>query len=106
MAAGDMKFSEMTSEQLQMEMDKLQSDGQRAHDEGRWSEYNVLMTKWYLAKSYLNRGTIKLEIGRMYDLAEEYDRLTVTKLVGVMAWGIRESTAAEDAVPIAMLVLR
>lgn len=106
MPADDLRFSQMTAEQLQQEMDKLQSNGQRAHDEERWSEYNILMTKWYLAKSYLIRGSTSIEIGSMYDLAEEYDRLTVTKVEGVMAWGIRESTMAEDAVPIAMLVLR
>jgi hypothetical protein len=56
-----------------------------------------------LAKSYLIRDTVTIEIGRTYRLAEENDRLTVRHLEGVMAWGIRESTSEEAAVPIAML---
>lgn len=95
----------MTDATLQQTMDNLQAEGQQAYDAQRWSEYNVLMTKWYLAKSYLTTQTTSVEIGRMYDLAEAYDRLTVTKLEGVMAWGIRESTLEETAVPIAMLKL-
>lgn len=101
----DLRFSDMTKTQLEREMDKLQTEGQRAYDEARWSEYNVLMTKWYLAKSYLMLPATKMDIGRMYDLAEEYDRLTVTRLEGVMAWGIRESSGEETAIPIAMLKL-
>ncbi|WDM02824.1 DUF1811 family protein [Alicyclobacillus cycloheptanicus] len=101
----DLRYSDMTETQLQHEMDKLREQGQRAYDQQNWSEYNVLMTKWYLAKSYLIFPTVQVEIGKMYDLTEEYDRLTVTKLEGVMAWGIRESDASETAVPIAMLKL-
>jgi hypothetical protein len=97
-------YSQMTPEELQTEMDTLQTTGQRAHDTENWSEYEVVMKKWYLAKSYLILPTAEIQIGRTYRLAEEYDRITVSKLEGVMAWGIRESTTLESAVPIAMLV--
>lgn len=105
MPTGDLRLSQMTPLQLTLEMDKLHATGQQAYDAQKWSAYHVVMTKWYLAKSYLIAPTTQVEIGRMYDLAEEHDRLTVTKLEGIMAWGIRESTAAEDSVPLAMLVL-
>jgi hypothetical protein len=99
-----MLYSEMTPEQLQREMDKLRDQGQQAFDEKRWSEYEVLMTKWYLAKSYLLQSSLQIEIGHTYQLAEAPDeRLTVTKVKGVMAWGVRESDGKEVAVPIAML---
>jgi hypothetical protein len=97
-------YSNMTREQLQEELDRLQKLGQRAFDEENWSEYETLMTKWYLAKSYNLSESLDIKIGRTYRLAEEYDRLTVTKLEGVMAWGIRESTAEEVSVPMALLV--
>ena len=96
-------YSEMTTEELRTEMKKLQELGQKAFDEENWSEYEVHMTKWYLAKSYEILPHAQIEIGRTYRIAEEYDRLTVTGLEGVMAWGIRESTAETTAIPIARL---
>jgi hypothetical protein len=96
-------YSQMSTDKLQQELNQLQEQGQRAYDTENWSEYEVLMKKWYLAKSYQILPFTKIEIGRTYRLAEEYDRITVSKLEGVMAWGIRESTAVEFAVPIAML---
>lgn len=96
-------YSQMTAEQLEHEMKQLQEQGQKAYDNEMWNEYEVHMKKWYLAESYLLKDTVQIEIGKTYRLAEEYDRLTVTHLEGVMAWGIRESTAEEAAIPIAML---
>jgi hypothetical protein len=98
-----MLYSEMTPEQLRREMDKLRDQGQKAFDEQRWSEYEVLMTRWYLAKSYLIEPTAKVEIGRVYRLTEAHDTLRVTERKGVMAWGVRTSDGKEIAVPIAML---
>ncbi|MCL6627562.1 DUF1811 family protein [Alicyclobacillus shizuokensis] len=98
-----MLYSDMTPEQLQREMKELQQKGQRAYDAENWSEYEVLMKKWYLAKSYLVQQDIRIAIGETYRLAEEYDRLTVSKVKGIMAWGTRMSDGAEIAVPIAML---
>jgi hypothetical protein len=99
-------YSEMTKWELENEMESLREAGQRAYDDENWSEYEIHMKKWYLAKSYMLRDTLNVEIGRTYALTEEYDRITVSKLEGIMAWGIKESTATETAVPIAMLVER
>ncbi|MCL6452209.1 MAG: YfhH family protein [Alicyclobacillus sp.] len=96
-------LSEMTKEELQAEMDRLREQGQVAFDEQRQTEYETLMQRWYLAKSYLIRDTFRPEIGRTYELEEELDSFTVTGQKGVMAWGIRFSTGLEGAVPIAML---
>ncbi|GMA49507.1 hypothetical protein GCM10025857_08640 [Alicyclobacillus contaminans] len=97
------RYSQMTPEELQAEMKSLQQLGQEAFDNARWSEYEVHMKKWYLAKSYLIRDTVHIELGRSYRIAEEDDHLTVSHLEGVMAWGTRASNAASAAVPIAML---
>jgi hypothetical protein len=97
-------YSDMTPEQLQREMDELKRQGQRAFDEENWSQYEVLMQKWYLAKSYQILPEAKIVSGRTYRLAEAYDQLTVTEVKGVMAWGVRMSDGQEIAVPIAMLV--
>ena len=96
-------YSEMTRDRLERELKQLQELGQKAFDEQHWSEYEVHMKKWYLAHSYLIKDTVQIQLGRTYRIAEEHDRITVTRLEGVMAWGIRESTARETAVPIAML---
>ncbi|MBX6352571.1 MAG: DUF1811 family protein [Thermoflavifilum sp.] len=98
-----MLLSEMTPDQLRREMDKLRDQGQKAFDEKNWSEYQTLMTRWYLAKSYLIQDSVRLEKGRTYRLTEADDTLTVTHRKGVMAWGIRGSDGQEMAVPIAML---
>lgn len=98
-----MLYSDMTKEQLDVEMEELQRKGQRAFDEENWTEYEVHMAKWYLAKSYEMLPTAKIDIGRTYRIAEEYDRLTITALEGIMAWGIRESSAETAAIPIAKL---
>ncbi|WAH35798.1 DUF1811 family protein [Alicyclobacillus dauci] len=98
-----MLYSDMSKEQLQAEMKELQRKGQRAFDEENWSEYEIHMTKWYLAASYAMLPDVTIETGRTYRIAEEYDRLTVTGLEGVMAWGIRQSTGETTAIPIARL---
>lgn len=93
----------MAPEELEIEMRELQSKGQAAFDAQNWSEYEVLMKKWYLAKSYLIQDSLHVQIGKTYGLTEEEDTITITKLEGVMAWGRRASTGIETAVPIAML---
>lgn len=98
-----MLYSEMTKSELQREMKTLQQLGQTAYDQQNWSEYEVHMTKWYLAKSYDMMPDHDIEIGHTYRIAEEYDRFTVTGFEGVMAWGIRESSAETDALPISRL---
>lgn len=101
--ASSLLYSDMTKEQLQKEMKELQQKGQRAFDEENWNEYEVHMTKWYLAKSYEIKDHVNIESGKTYRIAEEYDRLTVTALEGIMAWGIRQSTGETVALPIARL---
>ncbi|MCF8565259.1 YfhH family protein [Alicyclobacillus tolerans] len=96
-------YSDMTPDELQRELDKLRDQGQAAYDNENWQEYEVLMTKWYLAKSYQIKPAAHIEIGRTYRLAEEYDQFTVTDVRGVMAWGTLASNAQQKAVPIAML---
>ena len=96
-------YSTMTADQLQREMDKLRDQGEAAFNTENWSEYEVLMKKWYLAKSYLIENEFIPTIGQTYHLTEEKETITVTKLEGIMAWGYRGSNGIEFAVPIAML---
>jgi hypothetical protein len=99
-------YSDMTEEQLSREMKELQEQGRRAFERERWSEYEVVMHKWYLARSYQLQDTMQLEMGKTYDLIESPDQLTLTKRKGVMAWGLRVSDGEEIAVPLAMLKTR
>ncbi|WP_367306586.1 DUF1811 family protein [Alicyclobacillus acidocaldarius] len=98
-----MLYSEMSKEELRREMAELQRKGREAYERENWSEYEIYMTRWYLAKSYEIKDDVHIEIGRTYRIAEEYDRLTVTAIEGVMAWGIRQMTGETAAVPIAQL---
>jgi hypothetical protein len=98
-----MLFSDMTKIELQKQMKQLQQLGQAAFDQENWSEYEIHMTKWYLAKSYEMLPDHSVTVGTTYRIAEEYDRFTVTGFDGVMAWGIRESNAESDAIPLAKL---
>lgn len=96
-------YSQMSREELVSEMNQLRDAGQHAFDTAAWSEYEVLMKKWYIAKSYLELSSFQLQTGHRYRLTEETDYLTASHQVGIMVWGIRESTGEELSVPLAML---
>jgi hypothetical protein len=97
-------YSEMTVDELKKEMKNLQKLGKNALEEKRWNEYEIHMTKWYLAKSYEMLASHSIEVGQRYAIAEEeQEYFTVTGLEGIMAWGFRESTGETDSLPIARL---
>lgn len=97
-------YSEMTFDELKEEMKSLQELGRNALEDKRWNEYEIHMTKWYLAKSYEILPLHSIEVGRRYAIAEEeQEYFTVTGLEGIMAWGFRESTGETDSLPIARL---
>ncbi|KEO83568.1 DUF1811 family protein [Tumebacillus flagellatus] len=96
-------YRDMTREELEAEMTRLQDEGHRALADERYEELDVLERKYYLAKSY-TMPLDSIEIGKTYTVIDTTDRLEVTRMDGVMAWGYRNGVRLEEAYPMAMLV--
>jgi hypothetical protein len=96
-------YREMTPEELQAEMKRLQEQGRQALSEGRYEELDVLERKYYLALSYTLDPSL-VEVGKSYLIVDTTDRLEITRTDGVMAWGYRNGIRLEEAYPMAMLV--
>ncbi|ASS76364.1 hypothetical protein CIG75_16335 [Tumebacillus algifaecis] len=96
-------YREMSNEELDVEMKRLQDEGNRALAEQRYEELDVLERKYYLALSYtMDKAQIK--IGKTYTIIDSQDRFEVTRMDGVMAWGYLNGVRLEEAYPMAMLV--
>ncbi len=96
-------YRDMTQEELEQEMKRLQDEGHRALAEARYEELDVLERKYYLALSYtLDRDL--LTVGETYTIIDSKDRFEVTRMDGVMAWGYRNGVRLEEAYPMAMLL--
>ena len=96
-------FRDMTQEELQAEMKRLQNEGEHALKNGRYEELDVLERKYYLALSYTKDPSL-VRIGKIYKIVDTNDQLEVTRMDGVMAWGYRNGVRLEEAYPLAMLV--
>ena len=96
-------FRDMTQEELQAEMKRLQNEGEQALKYGRYEELDVLERKYYLALSYTKDPSV-VAIGKIYKIVDTTDQLEVTRMDGVMAWGYRNGVRLEEAYPLAMLV--
>lgn len=96
-------YRDMTHEELHNEMKRLQDQGHQALAEGRLEEMDVLERKYYLALSY-TLDPAMMVIGKTYPVVDTTDRLEVTRMDGVMAWGYRNGVRLEEAYPMAMLV--
>lgn len=93
------RFSEMSEEELQKEIERLQSAMERCAHEG---ERDVLRQRWLLARSYAVRNR-PFPQGR-YRVEDETRIFVLSYLNGVMAWG-RWEDGEEAAVPISALTL-
>lgn len=96
-------YRDMTKEELEAEMKRLQDEGHKCLEEGRVEELDVLERKYYLALSYTQDPAI-IVVGKTYTIIDTTDRLEVTRMDGVMAWGYRNGVRLEEAYPMAMLV--
>jgi hypothetical protein len=96
-------YRNMDHTELQQEMKRLQDEGNRALQEGRIEELDVLERKYYLALSY-TQDPAQIKIGKVYTIVDTKDRFEVTRMDGVMAWGYTNGILLEEAFPMAMLV--
>ncbi|GAX90229.1 DUF1811 family protein [Effusibacillus lacus] len=100
----DKLLSEMSPEELKLEMERLKQRGLELFEAGDYEEAMVLRTRWYLAASYL-MDPKTIEVGGEYFIEGEPGGVfAVSHLDGVMAHGtLSNKPGVPLAYPIAML---
>lgn len=96
------RYSEMTQQELQAEMQKLRAEGMRKYQAGYISEASILETKFFMARSYLLDPDDYMS-GQEYTVIGYDEPFYVRHLNGVMAWGHFISSTEEKAFPIGRL---
>ncbi|MDN4594286.1 DUF1811 family protein [Polycladomyces subterraneus] len=97
-------FSQMSEEELRLEIDRLQMEETRARRFGMTSEAEVLRQRRALARSYLTDAS-RIQSGVVYEVEDHPDRFHVEKINGVMAWGKWEGGRETVAIPISLIRL-
>lgn len=97
------KYSEMSMAELQQEVADLKVKAQKAEQMGMINEFAVHERKMLLAQAYLLDPS-DYDAGGTYDLKEsERERFYIDYLNGVFAWGKRDNSKKQEAVPISVL---
>lgn len=96
------RYSEMTQQQLQAEMQKLRQESMRKYQAGYISEASILESKFFMARSYLLDPDDYMS-GQEYTVIGYEEPFFVRYLNGVMAWGCFRSSDEEKAFPIGRL---
>ncbi|UCZ54096.1 YfhH family protein [Bacillus shivajii] len=97
------RYSQMTEEELREEIADLKVKAQKAEQMGMVNEYAVHERKMTMAKAYMMDPNI-IEQGATYVIeGSTGETFTVSYLNGVFAWGTREHSHEEEALPISLL---
>ncbi|QXE02521.1 YfhH family protein [Terribacillus sp. DMT04] len=102
-----LRYSDLTIEQLKDEMKQLKIQQQKAEQMGNFSEYQILERKRQMAKAYtLNPHDFKA--GATYEIKGDRSHVfTIDYMNGVFAWGYRrqgsEAGQELEALPISVL---
>ncbi|WCK53968.1 DUF1811 family protein [Aneurinibacillus sp. Ricciae_BoGa-3] len=96
------RYSEMTHDEIQSEMQKLRAEGMRKYQAGYISEASILETKFFMARSYLLNPDDYFS-GQEYSVIGYDEPFYVRYLNGVMAWGHFRTSEEEKAFPIGRL---
>ena len=97
------RYSQMTKEELRSEIAELTVKAQKAEQMGIVNEYAVHERKIAMAKAYMMDPS-QFEPGATYEMIDgNGDIFTITYMNGVFAWGNRNNTGKEEAVPISLL---
>ncbi|MFS0562322.1 YfhH family protein [Terribacillus sp. 179-K 1B1 HS] len=102
-----LRYSDLTVEQLKEEMKQLKIQQQKAEQMGNFSEYQILERKRQMAKAYtMNPDDFKP--GATYQIKGDRSHVfTIDYLNGVFAWGYRRQGAETgqelEALPISVL---
>lgn len=96
------RFSQMSKDALEMEIERLNREKQKAKDQGLDTQLAILEQKINLARSYLiDSSTVQTSC--WYQVEGKNIPFYVEYLNGVMAWGNWEHSGEKAAVPLALL---
>ncbi|MRH44657.1 DUF1811 family protein [Aquibacillus halophilus] len=103
----EIRYSELSVEQLREEVAKLKEKAQKAEQMGNVSEYAIYERKVQMALAYmLNPGEFKT--GEIYEIdGDPGQTFEITYINGVFAWGHRinllgQKYETEEAMPISI----
>ncbi|MCE7792244.1 YfhH family protein [Salipaludibacillus sp. CUR1] len=102
----DKKYSQMSPAELQQEVADLKVKAQKAEQMGMINEFAVYERKMLMAQAYLMDPT-DFRPGERYELKESVNEFfDIDYLNGIFAWGDRNGSGKQEAVPISVLGTR
>ncbi|MBU9711835.1 YfhH family protein [Evansella tamaricis] len=98
----DKRYSQMTVEELRAEVAELKVKAQKAEQMGMINEFAVHERKMLMAQAYM-MDPKDFKSGETYEIIGSTDHFTITYMNGVFAWGNRNRSKEEEALPISVL---
>ncbi|MDV2685874.1 YfhH family protein [Alkalihalophilus sp. As8PL] len=96
------RFSEMTTYELQTEIQRINEKAKKAEQLGMMNEFAVYERKMIMAKAYL-LDPADFKPGELYSLTDDESTFQISYMNGRFAWGYRNNETSLDAVPISLL---
>ncbi|MBU9719861.1 MULTISPECIES: YfhH family protein [Bacillaceae] len=98
----DKRYSQMTEEELRNEIADLKVKAQKAEQMGMVNEYAVHERKMMMAQAYMMDPSA-FNSGETYEIIGSRDTFKISYMNGVFAWGNRNNSQEEEALPISVL---
>ncbi|MDG5786235.1 YfhH family protein [Evansella sp. AB-P1] len=99
----DKRYSEMTQKELMDEIGDLKVKAQKAEQMGMVNEYAVHERKITMAQAYMMDPSV-FNSGDTYLIRDsKEDTFKISYMNGVFAWGYRNNSNEEEALPISLL---
>jgi hypothetical protein len=96
------RYSEMSHDEIQAEMQRLRSESMKKYQAGYLSEAGIMESKYFMARSYLLKPE-NFPADKEYIVSGYDEPFYVQYLRGVMAWGYFRSSDEQRAFPIGRL---
>ncbi|QOR67085.1 YfhH family protein [Cytobacillus suaedae] len=98
------RYSQMSEYELKQEIATLSEKARKAEQLGMVNEFAVLERKVVMAKAYLLNPE-DFKPGEVYEIeGDPGATFKIDYMNGIFAWGNREGSKEEDALPISMLI--
>lgn len=97
------RYSQMTKEELEQEIKRLEQEEKQARQKSLESEALILRQKRNIARSYLIDPSA-ISPGKKYHVEGYAGLFTVEYVNGIMAWGTWEGSTEKVAYPLALLM--
>lgn len=97
------RYSEMTKEEIQQEINRLTEEARKAEQLGIVNEFAVLERKIVMAKAYLMNPS-DFKPGEVYEIeGDPGHTFEISYMNGTFAWGYRNNSKEIEAFPVSML---